>query len=311
MILRRIARPQAIAKQFEKISSPAILQQCRFKHSVPPLGGPNNEKGEYFSEHGVPGFLSPKTYRQAWKQYQQHLVDQLDELTVGSEYEHKTPHVIHTQMSRQPQYAYLYNISAMACFNHLWWEGISDVKKSVPENLRKDIEESFHSMDSLRNEMLESADAMFGNGFVWLMKESVGQAGVGMHSNLRILCTYNAGSPYAEAWKMKQDKESSTGLNVQERNNIQMNRPQNTVGSFGRYSQQGKDGSISSNSLQAIPLLCLNTWQHMWIPDYGILGKRSYLGAWWDRIDWDVVYQRYNHASRTAGMAGNGYPYRR
>jgi len=198
----------------------------------------------------------------------------------------------------------------MTHFNHLWWESLSDVKKPVPESLRKDIEESFHSMDSLRTEMLEHADAMFGNGFVWLMKEKVGQAGVGMHTNLRILCTYNAGSPYAEAWRMKQSQESNTALHPADQRRAQMSRPQNSVGSFGQYSQQAKDGYSTANSLDAIPLLCLNTWQHMYVPDYGITGKRIYLGAWWERIDWDVVYQRYNHAGRI-GSAGSGYPFRR
>ena len=210
-------------------------------------------------------------------------------------------------MSRKPEYAHLYNIAAMAHFNFLWWESISDVKKAVPENLKKDIEESFHSMDGLRREMLEHADAMFGNGFVWLMKEDAANAGIGMHTNLRILCTYNAGSPYADAWKMRQDNQPRY-LNTQDRRRAEMNRPQNNVGAFGQYSQQSKDGYTPLNTLEATPLLCLNTWQHMWIPDYGILGKRAYLAAWWERIDWDVVRQRYHHAGN---KAGSGYGSRR
>ncbi len=109
---------------------------------------------------------------------------------------------------------------------------------------------------------------------------------------------------------MRQNKESSTGLTAEGQRRAEMSRPQNTAGSFGRYSEQAREGHLSAGALNAVPLLCLNTWQHMWIPDYGITGKRTYLAAWWERIDWDVVYQRYTRAG-TLGGGGSGYPYRR
>ncbi|KAI9884643.1 MAG: hypothetical protein M1823_003563 [Watsoniomyces obsoletus] len=40
------------------------------------------------------------------------------------------------------------------------------------------------------------------------------------------------------------------------------------------------------------PILCVNTWQHVWMWDYGIAGKWDYLQAWWERIDWAVVANR-------------------
>lgn len=85
----------------------------------------------------------------------------------------------------------------------------------------------------------------------------------------------------------------ATGLNLPDR----MTRVNNTAGSMGRYSAGGKDGIVTATQLDAYPLLCLNVWQHMWIPDYGILGKRAYLAAWWERIDWDIVQTRYNRQS--------------
>ena len=36
-------------------------------------------------------------------------------------------------------------------------------------------------------------------------------------------------------------------------------------------------------------LMCVNTWEHCWLMDWGIGGKRGYLEAWWDSIDWGVV----------------------
>lgn len=37
------------------------------------------------------------------------------------------------------------------------------------------------------------------------------------------------------------------------------------------------------------PILCVNTWEHAYLRDYGIGGKRAYLERWWDRVDWAVV----------------------
>lgn len=201
---------------------------------------------------------------------------------------------MHKEFSRQPERADFYNICAMAHFNHFWWGGLSSTKKPIPGSLRKDIEETFSSVDSLRTEMLEHADAMFGNGFVWLMKENSPRGSAATHTPLRILCTYNVGSPYAEAYRMRQNMDMATGLDISAQ---RMTHPQNTAGAMGRFSQSARDGQNVATQLDGNPILCLNTWQHMWIPDYGILGKRAYLAAWWERIDWQVVQQRYEQHS--------------
>lgn len=204
---------------------------------------------------------------------------------------------MHKEFSRQPERADFYNICAMAHFNHLWWESLTSSKKAIPESLRKDIEENFQSVDNLRTEMLEHADAMFGNGFVWLIKENSNRSS-NLHTPLRILCTYNAGSPYAEAYRMRQSMDMSTGLDIA---SARMKRPQNTVGFMGQHSQLGREGSNVQSQLDGYPILCLNVWQHMWIPDYGIMGKRAYLAAWWERIDWDVVANKYNMKEKIDG----------
>lgn len=299
MILRRIARPRVVAKPFEQLSqSQSRLyqrQQCRSIHAVPPLGH-NNQRGEYFAEHGVPGFLSSKTFRQTWEQYQGSLIQQINAVVSNTEYENKTPAEMHRDFSRYPDRADLYNIAAMAHFNHLWWESLSDEKTPIPEGIRKDIEETFQSVENLRNEMLEHGDAMFGNGFVWLLKEN-SQSSARLHTPLRILCTYNAGSPYASAYRMRQSVDQATGLDLSSR----MKSVQNTAGGMGKFSQAGRLGSITSTQLDAYPLLCLNVWQHMYIPDYGILGKRTYMSTWWDRINWNVVADRYEMEKKSAG----------
>jgi Fe-Mn family superoxide dismutase len=45
----------------------------------------------------------------------------------------------------------------------------------------------------------------------------------------------------------------------------------------------------------------VNTWEHVWLQQYGIKGKRQFLEAWWDKIDWDIVAQNATLSSRARG----------
>lgn len=169
----------------------------------------------------------------------------------------------------------------MSWHNWQFWDAISPQNKDIPDALQKDIEEHFGSVQELRQEMLEHANSLFGNGFVWLVRD-VGPSFDGRE--YRILCTYNAGTPYAEAYHMRQSTDRSSLES-------KMTRPQNNVGSSGPFSAS-RDTKMPSTALLSHPLLCLNVWQHMWVPDYGILGRPVYLSAMWERIDWDKVETR-------------------
>ena len=60
----------------------------------------------------------------------------------------------------------------------------------------------------------------------------------------------------------------------------------NTVGAHGPFSAQGR---MPPGGIDVVPMLCVNTWQHAYLADWGILQKKQYLEAWWDHIDWNVV----------------------
>lgn len=280
---------------------------------MPKLGDANDTLGKAFAEHGVPGFLSPKTYKTTWTDYQKNLVEFLNAETQGTEHADRSSHQMHTLLSRQPEHAALYNHAAMAHFNHFWWDSLSLTKTEPSDTLKKDIEEYFGSLDTLKEEMLEHAEAIFGNGFVWLMRERTDYGGgVKTGGKLRILCTYNAGSPYAEAFMMRQPVDRATGMNPTEQVPLnrsgnyssQMNIPQNYVGSSGAYSIAGQTPHTAVNALKADPILCVNVWQHMWVPDYGLSAdsKQIYLLAWWERINWQKVEERSSKSNiRGAG----------
>ena len=85
-----------------------------------------------------------------------------------------------------------------------------------------------------------------------------------------------------------------------------------TAGFSGDYSTA--DRKFYTGALDMEPVLCLNVWEHQWLKDYGLLGKRAYLRAWWDRIDWQKVESEISiytreYVSSYPAPGGSPYPY--
>lgn len=132
---------------------------------------------------------------------------------------------------------------------------------------------------------------MFGPGFVWLVKHHDREAG---DEALKILVTYSAGSPLSGAhWRQQsidmntQNPTSLGGLSAADYRRQTI--VQNTAGVAGRYSISGKQKTLAPGGVDVTPMLCVNTWEHVWLNDFGITGKRRYLDAWWDRINWKTA----------------------
>jgi superoxide dismutase, Fe-Mn family len=172
----------------------------------------------------------------------------------------------------------------MACNNHIFFSCLSPKKTEPSSTFVSEIEESFSSYDTLRIEMIETADAMFGPGFVWIVKDQD-------MGKMKLLCTYLAGSPLPGAHFRSQQTDMAThNTSVPSSQRFMSGRdPTNTVGSFGLHSRAGQANQRAPGNYSGQPILCVNTWEHTYLRDYGIGGKRTYLERWWDRIDWAVV----------------------
>ena len=72
--------------------------------------------------------------------------------------------------------------------------------------------------------------------------------------------------------------------------------PTNRVGAFGPLSSETR---MAPGGIDLTPVLCLNMWEHAYLPDYGVGafgvgGKKAYAESWWHVIDWQVVAERAN-----------------
>ncbi|KAI0136611.1 putative 37S ribosomal protein [Xylariales sp. AK1849] len=256
----------------------------RSLHSVPLLS--------YTATQGIPNLLTRDGFNLAWEEYMAFVTEKLNILTEGTEYAQKTTHEIIKLTAREPSLAATFNYASMAHNNHFFFKNLNAKGELVPmpEKLRSALEYNFSSIETLRLEMTLTADAMFGPGFVWLVKN--------MKTNsYRILTTYLAGSPYAEAHWRRQGVDTNTMAGP-----TSAGDKTSTTEFFGRTQLgAGADNGSAWNSknvapggIDVTPLLCLNTWEHVWLRDYGIGaggfgGKKLFVENWWNCINWENV----------------------
>lgn len=270
--------------------------QQRNLHYVPTLGYDDS-----FKQYGVPGLYSKEGYRLAWTEYQGMIVSKLNELVAGEVIENSDVKTLTHQFARDPMNASIFNHASMAHNNHLFFQTLSMAPAELAKvpQLQDSLIRAFGSIETLKMTMLDTAAAMFGPGFVWLVyaraPSGVHARGFGARAgSWKILNTYLAGTPYPEAGFRQQgiDMNNATPDSLQAYMRSQHLQPTNYAGSFGAYSQIGlEQAKLPPGGTSLMPVLCVNTWEHAYMYDCGLLGKREYLEKWWKAIDWGVVEQ--------------------
>ena len=204
---------------------------------------------------------------------------------LGGEYDSKTPKDILIKYARDPNSAPIFNYASMAHNNAFFFNGLAPNPTPMPSMLQKELEDSFSSIETLKREIILTASSMFGPGFVWLVKDR--------SKKYSLLCTYMAGSPYPGAHYRRQPVDMNTeDKSVSEAIRRMSREPAvNTVGAHGPHSQQQK---IAPGGIDINPVLCINVWEHVYLPDYGVGafgvgGKKAFAESWWHTIDWAVV----------------------
>ncbi|KAI4759042.1 manganese and iron superoxide dismutase [Aureobasidium sp. EXF-3400] len=288
MVLQRLARSRSAwasllgsrtsARQFHA-SIPTSL------HEVP-----NLIYKEEFEEKGIAGLLQPENYDIAYNQNMAFLVDRLNKATKGTDHENSTTKQLVLSLARNPTMASVFAAASMAHNTHFFFDSLSpSLDSNKLENyptLQEALIKSFGSIDTLWRTMLTTANAMTGPGFVWLVQaKQRSTSAAGNTSSLpeyRILTTYNAGTPYPEAIYRQQGVDQNTALGYN-----------GSAGSFGSTSARGRETPKLPPGTELItPALCVSTWEHCYLPQYGVDGKAKYLIEWWKSINWGAVDNR-------------------
>ncbi|CAI6341642.1 unnamed protein product [Periconia digitata] len=277
---RHVARPSPFATP---ASSFAPLL-ARSHHKVPAL-----DNHAELQANGIPSLLSPRGFDIAYTQYHQHILDELNIITDGTPDENQDVKSLAVNYARDPTKAYQFNLASMAFNNHFFFSGINATPgvDSIPsQDLVKEIKKHFsNSMDTFKDDFIGTAEAMFGPGFVWLVQTKSSEG-----AKMKILTTYLAGSPLSGAHYRKQSHDLNT-------ENADSYLGLNPAGTFGQYSSAQKSDKKPASPLGGVdvtPILCVNTWEHVWLHDYGVRGKVDYLENWWNKIDWNKALQFTN-----------------
>ncbi|CAH0049806.1 unnamed protein product [Clonostachys solani] len=269
MLRPRLRVPRVSAS----IGLQAAANARRSFHQVPRL------RHDY-TETGVPNLMSPAGFSIAWSDYMSLAIEKLNALTVGTELEDLDTKTIALMTAREPNQAPIFNWASMAHNNHFFFDGMTPNPTTIPEVLKRELEASFSSMETLRREFVITASSMFGPGFIWLVRAGP--------ADYRILPTYLAGSPYPGAhWRAQATDMNTTGNEGSARSFF-----------YDHLTGQRKRvGDLPPGGIELQPLLCLNTWEHSWLLDWGVGkggagGKVAFAEAWWELVDWELVAKK-------------------
>ncbi|KAG8165256.1 hypothetical protein KVR01_005531 [Diaporthe batatas] len=266
---------------------------ARQLHSVAPL-----TDDDRFEREGVRGLMTAEAFEIAYNTYQAHVLNKLNEYTAGTAYADMTTLETAIATAREPHLAATFNYASMAHNNHFFFSGLSktggaDRSEHMSEMMRKALELSFGSLETLQREMLLTADAMFGPGFVWLVQQM--DATGARAWPFKILTTYQAGSPYPSAhWRSQGSDMNNHGSHGEGGQVVKeyFNR-QNTANRreplHGAAPAEKNRFARPPGGTDVVPVLCVNTWEHVWMWDYGVGGKMDFLTNWWNIIDWGRV----------------------
>lgn len=213
--------------------------------------------------------------------------------------------------SREPSKADIFNYASMAHNNHFFFDGLAvkggaDPAEHMPAGLLAELEASFGSLETLQRELLLTADGMFGPGFVWLVRQA--DAAGPQRFPYRVLATYHAGSPYPGAhWRRQfadmnnlagvSDRSGDVVRDWYDRQNVARGR-RPLHGAAAAATGPGETAILTDpkrrppGGADLVPVLCVNTWEHAWLFDWGIGGRWNYLAAWWNAINWGKVAER-------------------
>ncbi|CUM64773.1 uncharacterized protein PRCAT00002384001 [Priceomyces carsonii] len=197
------------------------------------------------------------------------------------------------------------------------------VNEPLNEDLKSWLIDSFGSITEFRTLLLNSAKAINGDGYTWLVAESNlsensfrspnRQTHSGpTYSNLAIVNTYNAGVVddtlrSGQLTKLKMQKAAKLAAlkkKMEERRNIENEEHNDEYKGEEEEDESAiendlllgsvdeAEASILFNDRKLLPLLAIDASSRNYLLDYGVFGKQFYLDNLWECIDWDVVASR-------------------
>ncbi|KAJ2623568.1 hypothetical protein GGI26_002206 [Coemansia sp. RSA 1358] len=187
------------------------------------------------------------------------LVNSINRLTEGTEYEKKPLYDVIYQSAQNPSQYALLNYASQAWNIDFFLQSLTNDPRPIREDVKRQIASQFGSFDRFKDVFAQCALALFGNGWAWLVLNESGK--------LSVMNTFNSGTPFTA--KSRNEKSLQRGT------------------SYAKISH----GIEGRPFVKLTPVLCLSMWQESFLPDYG-LDRETYVSRFWDVVDWAVVHER-------------------
>lgn len=269
------------------------------------------------------GLLSNDSVKALWFQRGQILVDQLNHDLADNKVEN-APSDLASLVALaypKPELKSVYENAALLHNTQFFFESLKPsekegrIQKSAPsallatpsiatqfpneptdEKLKEWIIDSFGSIAEFRSLLLKSANAIKGDGYVWLVAQATysdsslrGLAPETSYTKLAVMNTYNAGivDDLIRLGQMSRRQQQQKSAQSEESADENIPEQTNELGSI-----EDAEEALLYSDRKLLPLLAVDASMRAYVGDYGVFGKTQYLDNVWECIDWDVVARR-------------------
>ncbi|KAJ2854991.1 hypothetical protein J3B02_002392, partial [Coemansia erecta] len=213
----------------------------------------------YNPKSGLSPFLSAPSLDFLYNMRQVQLLDNVNRLSEGSEYESKSLMHVITDSALDANKIALTNNASQAWNMDFFLKTLTDDPRPLRDDVRRNIAEKFETFERFQEIFMQCALALFGNGWTWLVANSSGR--------LSVMNTFNAGSPFTALPSTKNAHPKSA--------------------SYAKIHS-----TVSRRPFTRLtPIIGLSMWQEAYLPDYA-LDRETYIKRFWEVVNWSVVSER-------------------
>lgn len=245
-----------------------LFKAKRAIHTVPRLSNfPQVEK------QGIHNILSQTGFKHCWIDQQKYLCDKLTIATAGTALESYLPFHIILNTAKRPFHTHIFNLASAAHNNHLFIENIlpqsGQQAKSSPGELILRLQKQYgYGWEEMKDEMVRRAEEdVIGQGWLFLVENK--------DKEFHIMTVQNNGTPYY----FPRNQLFDLNLAV-------------TADEFSQWKtveNLTKEGEIED---WTIPIIAVSLWDHAYLHDYGVAGRKRYVQNVLNNLNWSVINNR-------------------
>lgn len=140
-----------------------------------------------FKRDDLEPFISSKTIDVHYGKHHKAYVDKTNELIKGTEFFDMSLEEIIEAAFGNKDLEVLYNNAGQVYNHNVYWKSFG-VGQKLGEDFRKEVIETFGSLENFREELIDKGVKVFGSGWVWLVRDK-------KEGKLEIMTTKNGDTP--------------------------------------------------------------------------------------------------------------------